>query len=102
MSRILVAHADPLIRKDCRQIVEAEPEIEEVGEAATGTEALDHLRRSAWQLVLLALSLPDRTGHDISAAHCVRVPRGVRAHDGCVTQGTLCPQFPKDGREGFV
>ena len=102
MSRILVAHSDPLIRKDFRQIVEAEPTIEEVGEAATGMEALDHLRRSAWQLVLLALSLPDRTGHYILRHIVSRYPGVCVLMMGALPKARYARNFLRTGAKGYV
>jgi DNA-binding NarL/FixJ family response regulator len=75
MSRILIANDDPLIRKNCRPLLEPEPAIDEIGEAATGNETLDHLRLSKWQLVLLAIRMPDRSGHDILRHIVSGIPR---------------------------
>jgi DNA-binding NarL/FixJ family response regulator len=37
----------------------------EIGEAATGQQALDRLREAPWELLILDIGMPDRSGLDI-------------------------------------
>ena len=48
-----------------KQFLEADPTINAVGEAASGNATLDALRESEWDLVLLDIHMPDRSGLDI-------------------------------------
>lgn len=65
MSRILIADDHAVVRAGYRQFLEAEPTVSEVGEAASGNETLDQLRIKAWDLLLLDIHMPDRSGLDI-------------------------------------
>jgi DNA-binding NarL/FixJ family response regulator len=65
MSRILIADDHAVVRAGYRQFLEADPSITEVGEAASGDETLDALRRGQWDLLLMDIHMPDRSGLDI-------------------------------------
>jgi DNA-binding NarL/FixJ family response regulator len=65
MTRVLVADDHALLRSGVRQLLESEPGIEEIGEAASGRETLDVLRASAWDLLILDINMPDRSGLDV-------------------------------------
>ena len=54
-----------MVRAGYRQFLEADSSISEVGEAASGNETLDQLRRKDWDLLLMDISMPDRSGLDI-------------------------------------
>jgi two-component system invasion response regulator UvrY len=62
MIRILLADDHPVVRSGIRAILEADPKIEVVGEAATGEEAIDLARTCKPQVVLLDVSMPGRGG----------------------------------------
>lgn len=65
MSRILIADDHAVVRAGYRQFLEADPSVTEVGEAASGDETLDALRRGQWDLLLMDIHMPDRSGLDI-------------------------------------
>ena len=65
MSRVLIADDHAVVRAGFKQFLEADPSINAVGEAASGNETLDQLRESDWDLVLLDIHMPDRSGLDI-------------------------------------
>jgi two-component system invasion response regulator UvrY len=62
MIRILLADDHPVVRSGLRAILEADPRIEVVSEAATGEEAIDRTRTSRPQVVLLDVAMPGRGG----------------------------------------
>ncbi|GIX25956.1 MAG: DNA-binding response regulator [Caldimonas sp.] len=62
--RLLVADDHQIVRAGLRQLIDAEPDLVVGGEASTSAETLALLRHSGWDLVLLDISLPDRTGVD--------------------------------------
>jgi DNA-binding NarL/FixJ family response regulator len=65
MTRILIADDHALFRAGLRQfLVEALPPAE-IGEAASGNEALTQLQRDSWDLLVLDINMPDRGGLDI-------------------------------------
>ena len=65
MTRILIADDHALFRAGLRQfLVDALPSAE-IGEAASGNEVLTCLQRKGWDLLVLDINMPDRTGLDI-------------------------------------
>ncbi len=65
MTRILIADDHPMVRAGIRQFLEEDRSISEIGEAASGNETLDRLRSHTWNLLLLDINMPDRSGFDI-------------------------------------
>ena len=54
-----------MVRAGLRQFLEEDRSITEIGEAASGNETLDQLRAGSWDLVILDINMPDRSGLDI-------------------------------------
>jgi len=65
MSKVLLADDHAMVRAGLRQFLEEDHTITEIGEAASGTETLDRLRATHWDLVILDINMPDRSGLDI-------------------------------------
>ncbi|MDP9087525.1 MAG: response regulator transcription factor [Pseudomonadota bacterium] len=65
MSRVLIADDHAVVRAGYKQFLEAEAGITAIGETATGNETLDQLRRQEWDLLLMDIHMPDRSGLDI-------------------------------------
>jgi DNA-binding NarL/FixJ family response regulator len=53
------------VRAGYRQFLKAEPIIHDIGETASGVTTLDALRQTEWNLLLMEIQLPDRSGLDI-------------------------------------
>jgi two-component system invasion response regulator UvrY len=65
MARVLIADDHAVVRQGYRQYLESDPTITDIGEAASGTETLEALRREQWDLLLMDIHMPDRSGLDI-------------------------------------
>jgi DNA-binding NarL/FixJ family response regulator len=65
MSRVIIADDHAVVRAGYRQFLEEEPDITQIGEAASGNEVLDRLRAEHWDALLLDIHMPDRGGLDI-------------------------------------
>jgi len=65
MIRVLLADDHDIVRKGIRSLLQEEPDIHIVAEAATAREALSTAGREPLDLVLLDISLPDRNGLDV-------------------------------------
>jgi DNA-binding NarL/FixJ family response regulator len=65
MSTILIADDHAVVRAGYKQFLEAEPGITGIGEAASGDETLSQLRRKRWNLLLMDIHMPNRSGLDI-------------------------------------
>jgi DNA-binding NarL/FixJ family response regulator len=59
---VLIVDDQALVRAGFRMILEAEPDIEVVGEAADGREAVDAARRLAPDVVLMDVRMPELDG----------------------------------------
>lgn len=65
MAKVLIADDHAVVRAGLRQFLEEDPSITEIGDASTGREALDALRSGRWDLLILDINMPDRSGLDI-------------------------------------
>jgi two-component system invasion response regulator UvrY len=65
MSRVLIADDHAVVRAGYKQFLESEAGITAIGETASGNETLDQLRRHDWDLLLMDIHMPDRSGLDI-------------------------------------
>jgi DNA-binding NarL/FixJ family response regulator len=64
-ANVLIADDHAMVRSGIRQFLEDDAGINQIGEAATGRETLTMLRADRWQLVMLDIHMPDRSGIDI-------------------------------------
>jgi DNA-binding NarL/FixJ family response regulator len=62
MTRVLIADDDGLMRAGLVELFSGEPEIQIVGEAATGCEAVERARRLDPDVVLMDVRMPDLDG----------------------------------------
>lgn len=62
MTRVLIADDEALMRAGLVELLAVDPEIEVVGQASTGREAIDRARRLAPDVVLMDVRMPDLDG----------------------------------------
>ena len=62
MTRVLIAEDEDLMRAGLIELLTADPEIDIVGQAATGREAVAQARRLAPDVVLMDVRMPDLDG----------------------------------------
>ena len=62
MTRVLIADDDHLMRAGLVELLTADPEIEVIGQASTGREAVERARRLAPDVVLMDVRMPDLDG----------------------------------------
>ncbi|HEX7828824.1 MAG TPA: response regulator transcription factor [Thermoanaerobaculia bacterium] len=65
MITVLIVDDHDIVREGLKQIVSETATITVGGEARTGAEAVDLVRRGGWDVVVLDLNLPDRPGLDV-------------------------------------
>jgi RNA polymerase sigma factor (sigma-70 family) len=62
LTRVLIADDEHLMRAGLVELLTADPDIEVVGEASTGREAVEHARRVSPDVVLMDVRMPDLDG----------------------------------------
>jgi DNA-binding NarL/FixJ family response regulator len=60
--RVLLADDHAILRKGVRMLIDAEPDLEVVGEAKTGREAIEEARKLKPDVVVMDVSMPDLNG----------------------------------------
>lgn len=65
MIKILIADDHIIVRKGLKQIISETTDMVVAGEAGDGQEVLSKIRKNGFDLVLLDISMPGRTGLDI-------------------------------------
>lgn len=65
MIRVLIADDHKIFRAGVKRVIEESPDIEVAGEASDGFDALTKLRQQDWDVVLLDINMPNKSGLDI-------------------------------------
>jgi DNA-binding NarL/FixJ family response regulator len=65
LANVLIADDHAVVRAGYRQFLESEPAIRVIGEASNSEEVLNQLRTGSWDLMLLDINMPDRSGLDL-------------------------------------
>lgn len=65
MIKILIADDHPIVRSGLKQILIKEPGLVVEGEAENARELLALVRKKSWDVVVLDINLPDRSGLDV-------------------------------------
>ncbi|GAB3985552.1 response regulator [Plantactinospora veratri] len=77
VTRVLLADDHALVRRGLRLILDAEPDLRVVAEAADGAEAVEAVRHTEIDLVILDIAMPRMTGLQAAREISRRAP-GVR------------------------
>lgn len=65
MIKVLIADDHPIVRQGLRQILASTADMEVAGEAVNSQETLDQVRGGGWDVLVLDITIPDRSGFDI-------------------------------------
>jgi DNA-binding NarL/FixJ family response regulator len=65
MIKVLIADDHPIVRQGLRQILASTTDMEVAGEAVNSQEALDQVRVGGWDVLVLDITMPGRSGFDI-------------------------------------
>lgn len=65
ITRILIADDHTIMRDGLKQILADYSDIEVAGEAGDGTEALQKIRQQEWDIVILDMSMPGKSGIEL-------------------------------------
>ena len=75
MIRIVLADDHAIVREGLKRILGAIPDFEVVGEAADGTQVMQWVRQTDFDLLLLDLSMPGRSGMELIRLVKIEKPR---------------------------
>jgi len=71
--RALIADDHAVVRRGLKELLTESEEVAVIGEAASGREVLEQVRRAEWDVVVLDINLPDQNGIDV-----IRAVKGER------------------------
>ena len=66
--KILICDDHKIVREGLRQILNQLPEIDSISEACNGNEALEMIKKEEFNILLLDISLPDKSGIEVLQA----------------------------------
>jgi DNA-binding NarL/FixJ family response regulator len=102
IANVLIADDHPMVRAGLRQFLETDQSIQRVGEAASGKETLEQLREGGWQLVILDINMPDKSGIDILRRIQTAYPEVRVLVVSCYSERQYATNVLKAGAMGFV
>src|SRR4051812_19299537 len=77
VTRVLIADDHPIVRAGLKKVLDAQPDLEVVAEAADGAEAVDRALAEDVHVAILDVSMPRMTGIQAAAELAKRKP-GLR------------------------
>lgn len=102
MIKVLIADDHPIVRQGLRQVLKETSDIVVAGEAGTGPETLDEVSKNDYDVVLLDISMPGRSGLDILRQLKIENP-GLRVLIlSTYPEEQYAVRSLKDGAEGYL
>jgi DNA-binding NarL/FixJ family response regulator len=100
--RVLIVDDHELVRAGLRTLLQAEPDLEVVAEAGTGSQALAHARRLRPDVILLDARLPDMSGPDVCRELCEELPDVSVAILTTFSDDELVRECVRAGARGYL
>jgi DNA-binding NarL/FixJ family response regulator len=100
--RVLIVDDHELVRAGLRTLLQAEPDLEVVAEAGTGSQALAHARRLRPDVILLDARLPDMSGPDVCRELCEALPEVSVAILTTFSDDELVRECVRAGARGYL
>ena len=86
--RVLLADDHTILRRGVRMLLESQPDMEVIGEAKTGREAIDEARRLTPDVVVMDISMPELNGIEGTRQICAELKNtkviGLSMHSDAV------------------
>jgi two-component system response regulator DevR len=100
--RVLIVDDHELVRVGLRTLLSTDPQIEVLGEAATGAQAISMAREQQPDVVLLDAHLPDFSGPDVCRRLRTAVPTAVVAMLTTFSDDELVRDSVRAGAQGYL
>jgi len=100
--RILIADDHATVRRGVKELLREEFPSAVFAEAATASEALDHCGRECWDLILLDITMPGRSGLDILRDLKLCCPRTAVLVQSMHAEDQFASRVLKGGAAGYV
>ena len=100
--RVMIADDHPVVRQGLRVLLEVQEDLDVVGEAADGAQAVDLAAQLAPDVLVLDLKMPGRAGPDVIADLVTRCPEVRILVLTSVTDPTAAQAAVRAGAAGFL
>jgi two-component system response regulator DevR len=100
--RVLIVDDHELVRVGLRTLLSTDPQIEVIGEAAAGAQAISIARAQQPDVMLLDAHLPDLSGPDVCRRLRAAVPDGVVAILTTFADDELVRECVRAGAQGYL
>ena len=102
MIRILIADDHPIVRRGLKQILSDEPDMAVPGEASDANEVLSLLQKGDWDIVILDITMPGRSGLDVLKELRQKYPRLPVLVLSIHPEGQYAVRALKTGAAGYL
>ncbi|MGH7595822.1 MAG: response regulator [bacterium] len=102
MIKVLIADDHPIVRQGLRQVLKETSDIVVAGEAGSGPETLDEVSRNDYDVILLDISMPGRSGLDVLRQLKVEKPNLHVLILSTYPEEQYAVRSLKDGAEGYL
>lgn len=99
---ILIVDDHPIVRHGLRLLLESRGAATRVGEAASAAEAFDRLREGGWDVMVLDIDLPDRSGLEVLHDARARWPKLPVLILSIHPENMLAVRLLKAGAAGYL
>ena len=102
MIKVIIVDDHPVVRRGLKQIIEDEPDMEVAGEAKNAGECFSLVRKTDCTLVLLDITLPDKSGFDVLKQLQYELPRLPVLILSVHSEDQYAVRFIKAGASGYL
>ena len=99
---ILIVDDHPIVRHGLRLLLETRGAAKRVGEAADAAEAMERLREGGWEVMVLDIDLPDRSGLEVLRDAKARWPTLPVLILSIHPENMLAVRLLKSGAAGYL
>lgn len=102
MIKVLIADDHAVVRRGVKQILQEQPDITVGGEATNAGEVLDQLRAHNWDVLVMDITMPGRSGLDILRDIKQLSPRLPVLILSMHAEAQFAPRVLKSGAAGYL